>query len=343
VICITWYETFLNLRTDAAEYLYDLEELNKPSNWAKLSEKTINMIVKGSREREIHVNATATNKMVLLAFLCKHQERFQWPLLELTSVDEDMLEDIERQKQLEDQYKTEKVPADPPSLPLDDANVTKSINAFQTDLISRIRGITGIPLPYCTRYNAHVPAAHQDPPFGEDNSDYSSMDDEMIGRAQIYSQEVSVDEDNGPFSKVFLIDSATVFTLMEKAFDKTSFWTNARKYGKKKEGRKAWRALIKFHFSNDRALVMAEMLRTKLQKPSSLDPREALTLLSIATCTLALIPAQVRCLCTNKTRPQYSLRAIRSSSFRTESQTLTLLQLRALSTASAISTIPLIK
>jgi hypothetical protein len=33
VICITWYETFLNLKTDAAEYLYDLEELTKPSNW----------------------------------------------------------------------------------------------------------------------------------------------------------------------------------------------------------------------------------------------------------------------------------------------------------------------
>jgi hypothetical protein len=89
VICITWYETFLNLRPDAAEYIYDLQELTKPANWAKLNEKTINMIVKGSREREIHVNATAANKMVLLAFLCMHQERIQRPLRELTSVDEE--------------------------------------------------------------------------------------------------------------------------------------------------------------------------------------------------------------------------------------------------------------
>jgi hypothetical protein len=64
------------------------------------------MIVKNCRDSEIHVNATAASKMVLLAFLCMHQERIQRPLLELTSVDEDMLEDIERQKQLEDRYTT---------------------------------------------------------------------------------------------------------------------------------------------------------------------------------------------------------------------------------------------
>jgi hypothetical protein len=50
----------------------------------------------------------------------------------------------------------------------------------------------------------------------------------------------SFDEDNGPFSKVFLIDSAAVLTLMEKAFGKTSFWTNVCQYSRKKEGRKAW-------------------------------------------------------------------------------------------------------
>jgi hypothetical protein len=89
------------------------------------------MIVKGSREREIHVNATTANKMVLLAFLCKHQERIQRPLLELTSVNEDMLEDIERQKQLEDQYKIEMATADPPSFPLDDANVPSPSMPFK--------------------------------------------------------------------------------------------------------------------------------------------------------------------------------------------------------------------
>jgi hypothetical protein len=303
--CVAWYVTFLNLKQDAAEYLYDQEDLTKPSNWAKLNERTISMIVKNCRDSEIHVNATAASKMVLLAFLCKHQERIQRPLLELTSVDEDMLEDIERQKQLEDLYTNGRAPADPPSLPLDDANVTKSISTIQTDFNGR-RGITGIPLSYVIRFSALVPAAHQDPPFGESDSNYPSMDDEMIRRAQIYSREVMVDEDNGPFSKVFIIDSATVYTLLEKAFGKTSFWTNARIYSKKKEGRKAWLSLIRFHFGNDRATTMADVLRNKLNK--------------------AVFPVQVRYSCTKKTRPQYSRRVTRSCSSRMASQTLTLVQ-----------------
>ena len=81
------------------------------------------------------------------------------------------------------------------------------------------------------------------------------------------------DEDVGPWSKVFTIDSATVYTLMEKAFGKSVYWTNARIYSKKKEGRKAWRGLIKHHFGNDRSVTMAEMLRTKLQNTTFGGPK----------------------------------------------------------------------
>jgi acylphosphatase len=272
VVCTTWYQTFINVNQEAAAYLYDREELTKPSDWSKLNEKTVGMIVKNCRDGEVHVNATAASKMVLLAFLCKHQERIQRPLFEMTNVDEDMLEDIERQMQLEEQYLNEKARADPPSLPLDEANVTRSISTFQS-IASRERGITSIPLSYVIRFDPLVPAAHLDPPFGMDESDYSSMDDEMIRRAEIYSREVNVNEDKGPFSKVFLIDAATVYTLMEKAFGKTSFWTNVRQYAKKKEGRKAWIALIRFYFGNDRATTMADSLRTKLQKTQFSGPR----------------------------------------------------------------------
>ena len=70
-------------------------------------------------------------------------ERIQRPILDMTSIDEDMLDDIERQKKVEDHYKDEKPTSDPPSLPLDDANITKSINTFEEDL-GRRRGISGI-------------------------------------------------------------------------------------------------------------------------------------------------------------------------------------------------------
>ena len=262
--CTAWYQTFLGVKANAAEYLYDEEDLDKPSTWVKLNDKTISMIVKGCRDRSIHVSASAVNKMGLLAFLCMHHERIQRPLLDMTSIDEDMLEDIERQKKLEDHYNNDKPTSDPPNLPLDDANVTKSINTFE-EILGRMRGINGHPLKYVLRHTAQVLAAHLDQPFGDPNSQYVSMDDEMVGRAAIYSREVDCDETNGPWSKVFLMDAATVFALMETAFGKTTFWTNAKQFGKKKEGRKAWRALIKYHFGNDRSVTIAETLRAKLQ------------------------------------------------------------------------------
>ena len=262
--CTTWYETFLGVRMETAKYLYDMEGLTKPFHWTKLNEKMISMIVKGCRDASIHVSVSASNKMALLAFLCMHRHRIQRPLLDMTSIDEDMLDDIERQKKLEDQYKDDKPTSDPPSLPLDDPNVTKSISTFEEDLARR-RGIMGHPLKYVIRHKADVPAAHLDPSFGDPESSYTSMDDEMIGRAPIYSRDVGCDEDDGPWSKEFTMDSATVYTLMEKAFGKSAYWTNAKIYGRKKEGRKAWRGLIKFHFGNDRHVTMAEMLRTRLQ------------------------------------------------------------------------------
>jgi len=270
--CTAWYVTFLGVKVETAEYLHDMEHLTKPFHWIRLNEKTISMIVKGCRDANIHVSVSASNKMALLAFLCMHHDRIQRPLLDMTSIDEDMLDDIERQKKLEDQYKDDKPTSDPLSLPLDDANVTKSISTFEEDLARR-RGIMGHPLKYVIRHKANVPAAHLDPPFGDPETSYASMDDEMIGRAQIYNREVDCDEDDGPWSKVFVIDSATVYTLMEKAFGKSAYWTNARIYSRKKEGRKAWRGLIKYHFGNDRSVTMAEMLRTKLQNTTFGGPK----------------------------------------------------------------------
>ena len=270
--CTAWYVTFLGVKVETAEYLHDMEHLTKPFHWIRLNEKTISMIVKGCRDANIHVSVSASNKMALLAFLCMHHDRIQRPLLDMTSIDEDMLDDIERQKKLEDQYKDDKPTSDPLSLPLDDANVTKSISTFEEDLARR-RGIMGHPLKYVIRHKADVPAAHLDPPFGDPETSYVSMDDEMIGRAQIYSREVDCDEDVGPWSKVFVIDSATVYTLMEKAFGKSAYWTNARIYSRKKEGRKAWRGLIKYHFGNDRSVTMAETLRTKLQNTTFGGPK----------------------------------------------------------------------
>jgi hypothetical protein len=95
----------------------------------------------------------------------------------------------------------------------------------------------------------------------------------MVGRGAIYARETNCDEASGPYHKVFLIDSAAVFALMEKVFGKTGFWINAKQFARKKEGRRAWLTLIKHHFGDDRATTLGEALRTKLQNAVFAGPK----------------------------------------------------------------------
>lgn len=172
---------------------------------------------------------------------------------------------------------------------------------------------------------------------GVADSTYVSMDDEMIGRSQIYSREVDCDEEDGPFSKVFLIDAANVFALMEKSFGKTNWWTNARQYSKKKEGRKAWRAFIKYHFlGNDRAVTIADMLRNKLQSAAFAGPKRNWDFVKFCNLhTNAHIPMRATWFHTRRIRAQYSPKTRRFNSSRMVSQTPISIQLRASSTANS--------
>ena len=130
-LTLLWYEQTMNLKLEVCEYLYNEEELTRPSDWAKLTDKTIAQMVKGCRDN-IRVSAIATIRMMALAFLCKHHIRIQRPLAFLSDITEDMIADIEQQKTIEDQYYDQKSASDPASLPLSDDHVAKSISTVQS-------------------------------------------------------------------------------------------------------------------------------------------------------------------------------------------------------------------
>ena len=272
-LTVNWYLSTLKITGQAARHLYDSEDLTKPSVWAKLDDKTLSQIMKGCRDATIHVPVLSFKVMQLLVFLCKHHERIQRPLLDLCVINEDMLIDIERQKQLEEQYIKTKDNVDPASLNLDDASVTKSIGIVERAFRS-LRGIEMHPLRYVIRPDPDVPPAHDDLPFGAPDSRYISYDDEMISRGAIYSREVNCNEDSGPFHKRFLIDNAIVFVYLEKVFSKSGFWVNVKQHARKQDGRKVWRTLIKFFFGHDRAITIAEQCRAKLNDLVFSGPRK---------------------------------------------------------------------
>lgn len=136
---------------------------------------------------------------------------YQQSALYLTSIDEDDLTNIKQQKTIKDKYFDSKVAANPAPLSLDDIQVTKSIRTCESSINGQ-QGLTGVPLGY-----VHP---HHKPKFGDNGSPFNSYDDEMIGCAAIYAQDNDCNEDSGPFHKVFLINSASVFVLLEKLFSK---------------------------------------------------------------------------------------------------------------------------
>ncbi len=78
--------------------------------------------------------------------------------------------------------------------------------------------MTGVPLLYLIRVALVAPEDdNDDPAFGEEDSNYISVDMEMIARAPILSDEADIgDEDtsdleaNGPFVSTFPVDSKKV-------------------------------------------------------------------------------------------------------------------------------------
>ena len=117
---------------------------------------------------------------------------------------------------------------------------------------------TGLPLDYVVRVTLKGPfdlpnAKDPDsPPFGELNSPYVSIDDELVTRAHILDltlsrqdlrQNIAILEREGPFEQTFIADSAAVYDILHTVWGKSSRWTHCKPYEKTKNGRQAFRTL----------------------------------------------------------------------------------------------------
>ncbi len=103
------------------------------------------------------------------------------------------------------------------------ASATKTFNKTRT-LLSRVRGVTVIPLSYVIRGILKVQDAVDDPKFGVTDSTYTSIDSELIARAPILSSDADSSDDDkklktvGPFHVSFLTDAKKVWVILHAQY-----------------------------------------------------------------------------------------------------------------------------
>jgi hypothetical protein len=164
-------------------------------------------------------------------------------------------------KQLEDEWRLGNKEPDYPIQTLDLASAAKTFDKTRT-LLSRVRGVTGVPLSYVIRAILFPPHESDDPAFGEQEFAYTSIDSELISRAPILHELCDLNDDkdkleaDGPFAITFLLDTKKVWAILHAQYSTSSSWQHVKKYSTTQNCRQVWRTLHTFFFGGDRVNTM---------------------------------------------------------------------------------------
>jgi hypothetical protein len=107
-----------------------------------------------------------------------------------------------------------------------------------------------VPLVYVIRVALIPEDEKDDPPFGDEDTNYTSIDMETIAHALILSDEAdSYKEDpenleaHGPFVPTFPNDVKKVWAIYLACFGLSSAWQYIKKFANQQNGHQAWRTL----------------------------------------------------------------------------------------------------
>ena len=121
-----------------------------------------------------------------------------------------------------------------------------------------MRGVTGIPLlrVVCKKLIPHDD--EDDPRTGTTDSEYLTLDDEMISRAPIIVEDeedivgdIEEQEKDGPFDPVFLQDRKKVWTILCAICQGSHLQVHIKRFHGKTDGRGAWFSLKDFLLGKD--------------------------------------------------------------------------------------------
>ena len=277
------FQRVLMFNQGAAESLYDDQMITTIEILRELDDDTIKDTCRaikkpGGAATGYQISELSVTRFKLFAFWARHMWRTCRTIDDWTDISWDEVSILKNQKTLEDSLQDRKAP-EPPVMTLDLQTAAKAFLEMTTSL-SKLRGITGIPLSYVPRFTLKSPnnLAPDDPirnlpAFGKAGSPYSSVDDELVARAAILRNDLTQGqlaasletlESEGPFEPAFMADMAIVFDVLHASWGKSSWWAHVKKI-KGKNGRQVWRILHNHLLGGDRITTTGSAIVTKLQ------------------------------------------------------------------------------
>jgi hypothetical protein len=154
-------------------------------------------------------------------------------------------------------------------LTLDTSTAMKVFDKVKT-ILGQVRSVTGVPLVYVIRVALIPEDEKDDPPFGDEDTKYTSIDMETIAhapilpdKANIYKEDPENLEAYGPFVPTFPADAKKVWAIFLACFGLSSVWQHVKKFANQRNGRQAWHTLHNHLFGGDKVNTMvADILLT---------------------------------------------------------------------------------
>jgi hypothetical protein len=185
------------------------------------------------RDSNMLLPELAVTRLKLLTFWVRHQNRtgraiggVANPLVRVELKD---ITPFKEQKRLEDGWAANNKEPEYTAIALDITSAAKAFDKVKT-ILTRVRGVLGVPLVYIIRHLIIPKGEDDDPAFGDEDAVYTSIDQETITRCPIVTNDVDWDlewdeiEVQGPFVPTFLTDSKKVWSILHALFSTSSVW-----------------------------------------------------------------------------------------------------------------------
>ncbi len=221
VLC---YREEFGFTANAVTALYDVQMLKTCSTLSELVDEAIVNICKAvGKDTGQSVAKVAATRLKLVCFWIKHQcltpQKIGTTLKPLVQVKFERISLLQLQKRNKGAWDLKNKEPKYSYLTLDTSSATKVFNKVK-NFLARVRGMMGVLLVYVIRILLIPEDKDDDPPFGEEDTKYTSADIETTTRAPIPSKDTNYNleyedlEAHGPFVPSFLTDTKKVWSVL---------------------------------------------------------------------------------------------------------------------------------